>query len=301
MKIRYPEIGLARICGLFGISRQAIYQQKWFQMDRNIEQEIVLQLVREIRKNHPRMGGRKLYTLLAPQLIECQVKMGRDALFDLLAAHGLLVKRRKRRVYTTDSRHWLRKYPNLVDHWVLDRPNKVWVSDITYLRTAQGLLYLSLITDVYSKKILGFKLAETLEAKHTLEALQMAVATLNGPSEHLIHHSDRGVQYCCGEYIKLLQNYQIQISMGEKGDPLENPVAERANGIVKQEYLDQLKELSVPERVEKTEQIIRLYNHERPHMSCEMLTPVEAHGRSGVLKREWKNYYKKPKTDVSNN
>lgn len=290
MKSRYPRIGLARICVLFGVTRQAYYQHIWSGIEHTLEHEIILQMVEEIRKDHARMGVRKIYERLAPGLIECGIKMGRDALFDLFAHHGLLVRRRRRKVVTTQSFHWLRKYPNLVDNWVLDGPNKVWVSDITYLH---GSLFLSLVTDAYSKKIVGFKVGDTLEAKHTLEALKMATATLSGPIPELIHHSDRGVQYCFREYVKHLQDYQIKISMGQKGDPLENPVAERVNGIIKEEYLFNKRFGNIREATEAVERAVWLYNNERPHLSCGMLTPSEAHSMNGPLERKWKNYYRK--------
>lgn len=302
MKTCYPKKGLARICSLFGMTRQAYYQQTWSDMDRNIEQEIVLHLINEIRKKHPRMGGRKLYHLLGPQLVEHSIKMGRDGLFDLMANNGLLVKRRSRKVYTTQSKHWFNKHQNLVHQWVLDGPNKVWVSDITYIKTAGGDLFLSLITDAYSKKILGYKLSKTLKAKHTIDALKMALATLKGPMPELIHHSDRGVQYCCSQYVKLLEDHQIRISMGQNGDPLENAVAERVNGILKEEYLINIKSCSVQQAMEKINQTVVLYNEERPHMSCNMLTPEQAHIGSGILERVWKNYrkYDKPQNLEAN-
>ncbi len=296
MKKSYPRIGLARICRLFGVTRQAYYQDIWNGMDTSLEHEIILQMVEEIRRNHARMGVRKIYERLAPKLLEYQIKIGRDGLFDLFASHGLLVRRRRRKIVTTQSNHWLRKYPNLVDSWELDGPDQVWVSDITYLR---GSLFLSLVTDAYSKKIVGYHVGNTLEAKHTLEALKMATSRLSGPRPTLIHHSDRGVQYCSQEYVKHLQDYQIKISMGQKGDPLENPVAERVNGIIKHEYLYSRELKNSQEALKAVQKVVWLYNNERPHLSCGMLTPNEAHKQQGALERKWKNYYRK-KTTVAN-
>ena len=178
------------------------------------------------------MGGRKLYCLLQPFLVEHQIKLGRDGLFDLLWEQGLLVRRKRRHPVTTMSRHWYRKYPNLVKDWAPALPNQLWVADITYLRVANGFLYISLITDACSHKIVGYHLANTLEAVHTITALRQALRDHPGV-QGVIHHSDRGLQYCSSEYTQLLQEHNIAISMTQTGDPLENPVAERVNGIIK--------------------------------------------------------------------
>lgn len=289
MKKLYPQIGLARICRLFGVTRQAFYQDQWRSIDTSIENEIILALVVKVRSRHPRMGVRKIYELIHPQLLEHSIKVGRDGLYDLFAQHGLLVRRRKRKAYTTNSFHWLRKYPNLVTNWVLDKPNRVWVCDITYWPKGDGFYYVSLLTDVYSKKILGFKLANTLEAIHTLAALQMAIDELDAPIADLIHHSDRGVQYCSHDYVKLLIENKMTISMGEKGDPLENAVAERINGILKDEYLSAVAPSNFGQAEEQLRRTVALYNTERPHLSCDMLTPCQAHKTEGELKRRWKN------------
>lgn len=293
MKALYPQTGLARICGLFGVTRQAFYQNQWQNIDLSIEQEIILGPVKDIRSRHPRMGVRKIYELLQPQLAAHQIKVGRDGLFDLFADHGLLVRRRKRKVHTTNSFHWLKKYPNLIHSWDQERPNQVWVSDITYWPKKDGFYYLSLLTDAYSKKILGFKLAGSMHAVHSKEALVMAIDQLGSPCKDLIHHSDRGVQYCSQEYVEVLEKNGITISMGEKGDPLENPVAERVNGILKDEYLEQVACQDFTQAELQVKRAVSLYNTERPHMSCDMLTPCEAHKINGTLKRKWKNYHTK--------
>lgn len=172
--------------------------------ERNFEQELIISEVLRIRKKHRRMGGRKLYELLESFMLEHQIKMGRDALFDLLAANHLLVRRRKRRVHTTHSFHWLRKYPNLIREFIPTKANQLWVSDITYWKTEQGYLYISLITDAFSHKIVGYQVAETLEAVASVKALEMALKNLSQPIEGLIHHSDRGIQYCSGEVCKAI-------------------------------------------------------------------------------------------------
>jgi len=237
MKDIYRHISLARLCRLLGITRQAFYKHFWEVSDITVEQQLVLDQVYEIRQIHPAIGVRKLYHMLQPFLLEHQVKMGRDALFDLLAVNKLLVRKRRRRISTTQSFHWLKKYPNLIKDWRPSRPNQLWVADITYIPLTNGFLYLSLITDAYSHKIMGYAVADSLEAVHTTKALQMALNNLGEIPDCLIHHSDRGIQYCSFDYVNMLKQSNIQTSMTENGDPLENPIAERINGILKDEYL----------------------------------------------------------------
>jgi transposase InsO family protein len=217
-------------------------------------------------------------------------QIGRDAMFNLLAERGMLITKRKRRgCITTLSKHRFKKYPNIIKGFIPIAPNQLWVSDITYIHLSDDFAYLSLITDAYSHKIVGFYLSEDLSAKGPLKALKMAL-TGNPDCKNLIHHSDRGVQYCCDEYVKLLQNNTIKISMTENGDPLENPLAERVNGILKSELLE---EVFVDFKI--AQQAIALacstYNHLRPHGSIDNLKPIEAHQRTGELNKRWKNYY----------
>jgi len=301
MKNKFSHIGLAKLCGWFGITRQAYYQNSWNGISISIEEDLVLRQVMQIRKHHPRMGTRKLYEKLQPFMLEHQIKMGRDALFDLLASNFLLVKRRKRRIQTTQSFHWLRKYPNLIRGFIPTAPNQLWVSDITYWKIKQGYIYISLITDVYSHKIVGYHVAETLESIESIQALELALAGLDGQRGQLIHHSDRGIQYCSSGYVKLLQDYNIQISMTENGDPLENPVAERVNGIIKDEYLYAYEVSNIKEAKEVLAIVIKLYNEERPHMSIGNLTPNQLHHSIKPIKTEklWKNYYPKKSTFVN--
>jgi transposase InsO family protein len=239
------------------------------------------------------MGGRKIYHLIREDLDMLNIKMGRDALFDLLAQENMLVQKRKRKYITTNSNHWYRKYPNLIRDLVPDRPDQLWVSDITYVKTKEEVLFLFLLTDAYSKKVLGYRLAKNMDSIHAVNSLQDAIKNTCKPISGLIHHSDRGLQYGCNEYIKLLNSNNIMISMTENSDPLENAIAERINGIIKDEYLSQeinktkyLTALQVDRAIEK-------YNNLRPHLSCNMLTPEEAHKATGILKRRWKNYYRK--------
>jgi transposase InsO family protein len=228
--------------------------------------------------------------------------MGRDALFNLLSANSMLVKKRKRRIKTTQSFHWLRKYPNLIREFVPTAPNQLWVSDITYWKINNKYVYISFITDAFSHKIVGYHVADTLESVETKQALKMALPGLfESPESHfqLIHHSDRGVQYCSHEYVKLLKKNNIQISMTENGDPLENAVAERINGIIKDEYLQDytVRNLKQSKRVLTT--AVKLYNEDRPHNSIGNHYPNEIHKGNIKTERLWKNYYRKRPTFVN--
>lgn len=293
MKMRQPKIGLSKLCWLFGVTRQAYYQSFYRDEFVGIEEELVLKEVISIRKNHPRIGTRKLYIMLENFMLEHRVKIGRDALFDLLSLHGLLIRKRRRKIITTQSHHWMKKYPNLIKGFIPTSINQLWVSDITYWKTKTEPFYISLITDVYSHKIVGYNLAETMEAIESVKALQMALSE-NKNVENLIHHSDRGSQYCSFKYVNLLQDYKINISMTETGDPLDNAVAERVNGILKDEYLEYYSVNTFINAKELLDQVIKLYNEERPHMTLGYLTPEKVH--TGELQRgeqKWKSYYVK--------
>jgi transposase InsO family protein len=240
------------------------------------------------------MGTRKLQVLLTDFLVEHQIKMGRDALFDLLARHSLLVRRRRRRIQTTQSGHWYKRYPNLIIDLQIIHTNQLWVSDITYIKTRQGFLYLSLITDACSRKIVGYNLANDLESVNALKALKMAIgnAQEQGVSlQGLIHHSDQGFQYCSSGYVDLLKKHTISISMSDRGRPLQNAVAERVNGIIKYEYLMSFGPKHNHQVRAILPTIIETYNSQRPHLSCSMLTPSQAHLVGKPLGRCWKSYY----------
>lgn len=242
----------------------------------------------------PRIGTRKLHYMLGDVLQGHGLSIGRDKLFDLLSECGMLVRRRKRkRISTTDSNHPFRKYPNLVKDLRVLRPNQLWVSDITYISKVDGFCYLSLITDAYSRKIIGYCLYPDLKKEgpvHALEAALDNVAdTLKDP---LIHHSDRGIQYCCYHYTDILKNKAIGISMTEKGDPYENAIAERVNGILKSEFELDKKFSSFSEAKDAVDRAIHTYNHLRPHASCNYQTPEQAHQQQGPLLMKWS---KRPK------
>jgi transposase InsO family protein len=278
-------VSLTRLCRLFGITRQSYYQHCWELSDISVEHSIILNAVRGLRKLHPVMGGRKLYCLLQPVLLSHQIKIGRDALFDLLSAHQLLVKKKRRSVRTTWSNHWLKKYPNLIKSYKPQRPGQLWVADITYVTTPTGFLYLSLITDVYSHRIMGYHIAPNLQAVHCVKALQMALN--HSGARPLIHHSDRGIQYCSAEYVSLLSAAGIKISMTESGDPLENPLAERVNGIIKNEYLVHYKINNYLQARRLLRAVITRYNNQRPHESIKMLTPEVVHQQMLLVNRTW--------------
>ena len=279
------------LCGLFGYSRQAYYQQMNYNYKEVVKAEILFQLVGKERKLMPRIGGRKLLYKILDRLPH-ELQMGRDSFFDFLRENGLLVRKKRYRAKTTFSNHWLRKYPNLIKDFIPVAPHQLWVSDITYIETDEGFTYLFLITDAYSRKIIGWSVADTLESKHAIIALYMALSQLPAGITNVYHHSDRGVQYCCDKYVKLLQKNHFQISMTDNGDPLENAIAERVNGILKTEWLYDLKIKTKEKAKEEVNRIITIYNNDRPHCSLDLLTPKQAHSQTGELKKHWKNYWK---------
>lgn len=239
-----------------------------------------------IRSKMPRLGTRKLYYLLKDELIARDIKIGRDVLFSFLRAEQLLIKPKRSYTKTTDSKHWMKKYPNLILDMEITRPEQVWVSDITYIKTTSGNSYLSLVTDAYSKKIMGYELLENLSATGPVRALNMALKNRKY-KDALIHHSDRGLQYCSAEYVQRLKDNHIDISMTQNGDPYENAIAERVNGILKYEFLwidgfkDHLQAIQV------IKQSIGTYNQDRPHLSCQMMTPEATHDQQKIKRKLW--------------
>jgi len=291
MRQKAPGLSLGSYCALFGISRQAYYKAHLHAEKTSIAHVVILMLVAEFRNAVPMLGTRKLLHLLMPELINHGIKLGRDLLFDLLRFHGLLIRRRKRMVKTTDSHHWYRKYPNLITEVVLTASNQLWLSDITYIRTLEGFSYLSLITDGYSRKIVGYALHGTLEAIGCIAALNMAVLGRKHKSPFvLIHHSDRGIQYCSQNYTAILNTEHIAISMTQSGSPYENALAERVNGIIKNEFLPKKVYRNHKEASLKLAEIIGSYNGTRPHASIDYLTPNQAHEMTGNINKRWKKY-----------
>ncbi|BAV04799.1 Transposase InsO and inactivated derivatives [Filimonas lacunae] len=288
----HPHIGVGQFCTVFGKTRQAWYYATRTQAEQEMTDSIVVKMVKEIREEQPRLGTRKLYYLLEPQLQAHGIKMGRDALFDMLERYDLLIRHRRRRAITTDSNHPYRKYDNLIQHLILTGKNQLWVSDITYLRVSEGFCYLSLVTDAFSRKIVGYRLWPNLAARGSIEALNMALNEQQPGRNMLIHHSDRGVQYCCSDYVGQLQNYQINISMSHKGDPYQNAIAERVNGILKHEYSLNKEFEDLVQATKAVQAAVNLYNSRRPHDSLSYLTPDQAHELTGIIKRNWRTYSK---------
>lgn len=293
MKDSFKGISLANLCAWFGLTRQAYYQSKNRVEKDLIEQEILLDKIGDIRKDHKRLGGRKLFFKLEAFMDEHNIKMGRDAFFDLLRDNKLLIKQRKRHHVTTNSNHWMKKYPHLIKDIEPIGPNHVWVSDITYWKTKGGHYYISFITDAYSRKIVGYHVADTMEAIESATALKMAIKTLKINAKGLIHHSDRGSQYCSSMYVNILKKEGIKISMTENGDPLENAIAERINGIIKGEYLFDYLIKTLLNAKEVLKSVVKLYNEDRPHSSIGNAVPSKVHSNDTdiEIKRLWKNYY----------
>jgi putative transposase len=258
------------------MSRQNYYAVRRLRHRRQIDEELILALVRRERHLQPRLGGRKLLHLLRADFNEGGVSIGRDRFFELLAESDLLVAPKPGKPRTTNSRHSLPTFGNLLSGKVLSGPNQAWVSDLTYIRTDEGFLYAALITDAYSRKIVGAHIGDNLEAEGCLKALEQALKGL--PVGKLpIHHSDRGCQYCCHEYVERLQKRGLSISMTQIMHCYENPMAERVNGILKQEYeLDRRFRTKVQAR-KAFEQAVWLYNHRRPHTKLNLRFPAEVH------------------------
>ena len=271
---------------MFGYSRQAYYKDKSERKIRHHQFTQLRALIIKYRIRMPRIGTRKLYYLIKAELLERNLKIGRDVLFKFLRAEQMLIKPKRSYVKTTNSKHWMKKYPSLIENREITRPEQVWVSDITYIKTEKGNAYLSLITDAYSKKIMGYALLNSLSTQGPLMALDMAI-TNRKYSYPLIHHSDRGLQYCCSSYIDKLKKSDISISMTQNGDPYENAIAERVNGILKYEFLlvEGFKDHNIALQVIK--ESIEIYNNERPHLTCRMLTPSQAHKQQKIKNIKW--------------
>jgi putative transposase len=258
------------------MTRDAYY--KMLQRDKRqvMIKERTLELIHQRRRDLPREGGRKLHKAILQDLIDHHIRLGRDKLFDLLRENQLLIYPRKTYVRTTHSWHRFHKYPNRIKGQPITGPHQVWVSDITYIRLIKGFCYLALITDAYSRKIVGYDLSDTLELAGCLKALNRALRQL--PDNHgLIHHSDRGIQYCSNHYVSLLNKYNIQISMTEENHCYENAIAERVNGILKDEfYLDHCF-VNTLQAHHACKNAIQLYNNKRLHLSLNYETPNQVH------------------------
>ena len=279
MRQYYAQAGLAKLCLLFGKSRQAYYDHEKRVENSFFEEGFILDTVKEIRQSMPRIGCLKLHFMLRIPLSAHKISIGRDRFCCLLRDNNMMVKMPKWRVAkTTNSQHPYYKWPDISVGLVLTEPHQLWVSDITYLRTASGFLYLSVITDAYSRKIVGHHLSHSPGAQGCIQALGKAISQLPAATP-VIHHSDRGVQYCCRRYVALLQDSNIAISMTQNGSPYENAKAERINGILKTEFGLSDTFDNYNQAVKSVSQAITTYNRLRPHMSCAMLTPQQAHDK----------------------
>jgi transposase InsO family protein len=286
-----------QLCSIFGYSKQAYYKQLHQNEHTSAKEEIIVGLVKDKRQLWKRGSGRNLHQCLQAELKQRAIKIGRDKFFEVLRKNHLLIKSKRQRAKTTCSYHHYNRYQNLIQGSVPLRSNQIWVADITYLwlKSQDKFCYLSMITDLYSRKIVGHCVHESLSVKGCIEALRQAIKTRSDKNQSLIHHSDRGVQYCCHAYVRLLQKQQIEISMTQTGDPLENAVAERVHRTIKEEFTNdrQINFCSIERAKTEIKKFIAFYNQQRPHRSVEWLTPNQAHQCTGQLKRVWKSYWRK--------
>ena len=279
------------------MSTQAYYKHGDGQLSRLADEAFCVEYIRRVRRKDRGIGGSKLWRMYRKEF-GSEHSVGYNRFYDIIDRYGLKVRKRRCRTRTTDSGHGLPLYPNLVKELIPVRPNQLWVSDITYMPVCldaesgeYGFCYLSLVTDYYTKEIVGWCVGETLEARFAVKALKMALGRLGGrPAEDLIHHSDRGVQYASYDYTGLLKKNGIRISMTECGDPKDNAVAERVNGIIKNELLMGMTFFSIGEVRKALKVAVDFYNNERPHMSLDWKTPAEAALCTGELEKKWKSY-----------
>lgn len=290
------------MCSVFGISRQGYYKQLVRKVKVSTDRKQIISMVLEQRKIMPRLGTPKLYHLLKPEWNAMGIKCGRDKLCSILREERMLVKKKKNFTKTTNSMHRFRKYPNLIENMTIDQPEQVWVSDITYVRVKDGFLYLSLITDAFSKQIMGYNLSDNMKVESSIKALKRAVANRMYPNRTLIHHSDRGLQYCAPAYTEILEENRIAISMTSKYDPYENAIAERVNGILKSEFDVGEVFINKQEARKVINESIQIYNVLRPHLTCHYRTPKQAHEHPNFTPIKWANRFSKHKiSTVKNN
>ena len=292
MKMQSCSRGLREFCRLLGYSPQAYYQYQRSSGKRALAADLLIGQIVHHRTLQPRLGGQKLHEMMRPFMADHGVYIGRDQLFELMRENGLQVRKRVRHgSRTTNSHHWMKKYPDLIREIRLHRSDELWVSDITYIHLNKNrFAYLSLVTDAYSRKIVGFCLNNDLSARGPGTALEMALKGRVGDAP-LIHHSDRGSQYCSDSYVSSLRSAGIAICMTQSGDPRDNAIAERVNGILKQELLEEVYP-NIKQAQRSAVAAIDIYNRLRPHSSVDMLTPEKAHMRTGPIKRRWRSLFK---------
>lgn len=272
-----------------GYTPQAYHKHNKKQFFEHYNEGLILQQIDSIRKHQPRCGGRKLYIMLQSFFTEHHINIGRDKFFELLKRNKLLVRKTKRNVYTTMSKHHYHRYANLIKDFTPLKAHELWVSDITYIPIKERFGYLFLITDAYSRKIVGYHVSDDMKVSSAVVALKQALA--QKPRETIvIHHSDRGIQYCSNEYVSLLNEHHAIISMTNNGDPLENAIAERVNGILKTELIgnsySDIESASI-----HISRCITIYNYRRRHSSLNWQIPADVHEQKGPQIRRWKNYY----------
>lgn len=268
------------------MDRQVYYRSLKRSTVRTNKAQQVVALVAEKRMMQPKIGGRKLYFILKEAMQSLSI--GRDKFFDILRANHLLITPKRSYQVTTNSHHRFRKHKNMILDYQISKPNQVWVADITYIGNRTNPSYLSLITDAYSKKIVGHHVADNLNTESSLIALRKALKNKKVSLESLIHHSDRGLQYCSNEYQKLLEKHNIQCSMTQNSDPYENAVAERINGILKQEFDIDKYDMEISLKRKLVDESIQIYNEIRPHFSNHYLTPNQMHQQSELKMKSYK-------------
>jgi putative transposase len=275
--VKRPSVEV--FCERVGMKRQNFYKSRRRREKQDIDADFVACCVRDVRFGHPRMGGRKLRGRIADDLEAAGIQIGRDRLFDVLREKGLLVVPKPKSTRTTNSLHCLPVFKNEFKDLVITAPHQAWVADITYIRVGNSFMYLSLLTDAYSRKIVGWHADDTLESVGCLKALEKALKELPAGAAPL-HHSDRGCQYCCHAYVNALQCAGMKISMTEQNHCYENAMAERINGILKQEYNLDARFANKKHALNAIAQAIWLYNNERPHLALDFKTPAEVHARA---------------------
>jgi len=278
------------IAKAFGLSRQGFYYWKNKKDQENKDCAYMRSKVLEIRKRQARIGGRKLIYLLQDDFFNAGIKIGRDKFFDFLASEFLLVRPLRKTTRTTRRAKRFRQHPNLIQDIEIKKPEQVWVSDVTYVHHKHGTAYLHLTTDAYSKKIVGYKLSDDIKADTTLSVIKSALKKRQFPNRRLIHHSDRGFNYTARKFTEFLNEKKVKISMTNKYDPYENAIAERVNGILKQEFSISGLKLLRSEIENLIKQAIFIYNNERPHLSCNYLTPEQAHKSGRYKLPKWSKY-----------
>jgi transposase InsO family protein len=272
-----------------GYSPQAYHKKQKRNVVQLSNEYLILQQIDAIRKYQPRCGGRKLFIMLQPFFKQHNIAMGRDNFFVLLARNKLLVRKRNRNIYTTNSKHHFYRYPNLVKDFTPLKAHELWVADITYIPLKNRFAYLFLITDAYSRKIVGFHVSDDMKVSSATLALKKALAQ-KPPETIVIHHSDRGIQYCSTAYVQLLQQHHAHISMTQNGDPYENAIAERVNGILKTELVSKYYD-NIDLAAMHIARCITIYNYRRRHSSLNWQIPDDVHKQEGPQIRRWKNYY----------